>query len=165
MYSADLSLDASSNGWTDGGPGLGGYCFATHEFFATGVPSSMASWNISDLELLACLVALRLWGKGWSRCSVNLLTDNESVRHLIGNGRTRSPLRLKMARSIVGLQFSGEFRIVPARISTGQNVLADALSRLGEDGMWHRFSSVCSRNDVSPRRILMPASTFDQETW
>ena len=159
-HTADVAIDASSHGWLDGGPGLGGYCFATNQYFATGVPAPLSSWHIGDLELLAHVVALRVWGSGWSGHVVNILTDNEGCRHLLGNGRTRDPRRLQLARIIVGLQFSGNFRIESARISTDQNTLADALSRLGDGGMWPRFLAACSASNVVPHRVAVPEDVF-----
>ena len=56
---ADISLDASSNGWLKGLPGLGCFNHVTGQFIATGVPTSMAGWDIADLEMLAHLVCTR----------------------------------------------------------------------------------------------------------
>ena len=165
VHSADISMDASSDGWLDSGPGIGGYNFVNHQFFATGVPPHMSGWYIGNLELFAYIIALSLWGDQWRGHTVHCLTDNEGVRFLLQNGRTRDPLRLKMARKIVGLQFQGGYRIESARISTDQNVIADALSRLGSADMWHRFSSVCSNNGVVPCRVAVPAELFRPEDW
>ena len=165
IQSADVSLDASSDGWLDGGPGIGGYNFVTHQFFATGVPPSMATWYIGNLELFAVIIAMSIWGEEWGGHSVHLLTDNEGVRFLLQNGRSRDTLRLHMARSIVGRQFCGNYRIETSRISTEQNTLADALSRLGSPAMWPRFSEICSNNNVVPRRIAVPAEIFLPENW
>ena len=165
VHSADISLDASSDGWLDGGPGIGGYNFVTHQFFATGVPPHMSAWYIGNLELFAYIIALSLWGNQWRGYSVHCLTDNEGVRFLLQNGRTRDPLRLKMARKIVGLQFRGGYRIESARITTEQNVVADALSRLGNADMWPRFSSICNTNGVVPCRVTVPAELFSPEAW
>ena len=89
VHSADISLDASSDAWLDGGPGIGGYNFVTHQFFATGVPPHMSSWYIGNLELFAYVIALSLWGDQWRGHTVSCLTDNEGVRFLLQNGRTR----------------------------------------------------------------------------
>ena len=164
-FSADVSVDASGHGWPGGGPGIGGYCFASHQFFATGVPAALADWHISDLELLAIVIAISIWGPGWHGYAVNILTDNEATRHLLVSGRTRDPLRLKMARHIIGLQFEGNFRVHPARITSEQNGLADALSRAGVPGMWHHFFSVCRSHNVSPSRVDVPGRVLAPRTW
>ena len=65
VNTADVAIDASSSGWTDGGPGLGGFCFANNQYF-------------------------------------------------INNGRSRDPRRLHLARTLVGLQFSGNYRLQSA---------------------------------------------------
>ena len=165
IQSADVSLDASSDGWLDGGPGIGGYNFVNHQFFATGVPPFMSEWYIGNLELFAVIIAMSIWGKDWGGHSVHLLTDNEGVRFLLQNGRSRDTLRLHMARAIVGRQFRGNYRIETSRISTEQNTIADALSRLGSPAMWPRFTEICRNNDVVPRRIAVPAEIFLQENW
>ena len=91
---------------------------------------------------------------------VSILTDNEGCRHLVQNGRTRDPRRLHMARLLVGMQFSFDFRIESARISTHQNTLADCLSRLGDSQMWPRFLAECAANNVVPCRVSVPPETF-----
>ena len=129
------------------------------------MPLALAEWYIGDLELFAHIVALSIWGAEWAGHSVNVLTDNEGCRFLLKNGRTRDPLRVKMARHLVKLQFDGNFRMESARISTSQNVLADALSRLGDEGMWSRFISVCHGHGVSPVRVEVPPRVFDPTAW
>ena len=94
---------------------------------------------------------------------VNLLTDNESVRYLLTAGKSRDPLRLSMARLIVGEQFRGEFRIIPARITTEQNTLADALSRLGEEGKWDLFSATVGESGAAPTQVFVREEFFDLE--
>ena len=139
---------------------LGGFCFATNQYFATGVPAPLSSWHIGNLGLLAHVVALRVWGSGWSGRAVNVLSDDEDCRHLLGDGRTRDPRRLQVARIVVGLQFSGNFRIESARPSTDQDTLADALSRLGDGGVWQRFLTACSASSVVPHRVAVPEDVF-----
>merc|ERR1711994_570531 len=110
----------------------------------------MSEWYIGNLELFAVIIAMSIWGKDWEGHSVHLLTDNEGVRFLLQNGRSRDTLRLHMARAIVGRQFRGNYRIETSRISTEQNTIADALSRLGSPPMWQKFSAICRINDVVP---------------
>ena len=160
FYAADVSLDASSDGWTDAGPGIGGFCFVRNEFFACGVPTAIRDWPICDLELLAFLLAARLWGQHWHSHSVSFLTDNEACRYFMDNGRSRDPRRLQIARLLVEEQFVGNYRLESARITTQQNVVADALSRLGQPDKWQLFSDTCSSYGVTPSRVTVSEELF-----
>ena len=148
----DVSVDASSNGWTGGTPGLGCFCHATGEFIATGVPPGMQNWRICDLELFCYIIIIKAWGHLWRGCSINVLTDNEPTRMLLEGGRSRDRLRLAMAREIVGHQFVNDFRIHSTRIATGDNLCADSLSRLAEPGQWRRFQDFVAAHGVTPTR-------------
>ena len=156
----DIAVDASSRGWLGSSPGIGGYNYSNNTYFATGVPATMQRWDICDLELLAILIAHRLWGDDWLGCRVGMLTDNEATRLFINNGKSRSPLRLQMGRLITQVQFKKHFRIEIDRISTSDNKLADYLSRSGEPGMVDSFNSIVSGFGVSPVRLQVPDSMF-----
>ena len=160
FYSADVALDASSGAWFDGGPGIGGYCYHRNKYFACGVPSDLADWPICDLELVAYLLAVRLWGQHWHSYTVCFLTDNESCRFLLESGRSRDPRRLQIVRLLVEEQFVGNFRMQSARITTENNLVADALSRLGQPGKREVFSSFCEGYGVVPFRLETSAQLF-----
>jgi hypothetical protein len=66
-----------------------------------------------------------------------------------------------MGRCITGLQFKSEFIVFPARISTDQNVLSDALSREGEPGKLDLFYSECKKHGVSPIRLQVSSEGFN----
>ena len=160
-WSGDVSLDASSDGWYGHQPGLGAFNLANGEYLACGVPPAFSHFTIADLELLVHIVSVRVWGHLWDSSEINILTDNESCRWLLRNGRSRDPVRLAMARTLVGLQFSGNFRLVSARVSTKENLLADRLSRLGTNGMWESFQAECAAFGVRPRRVpVLPEHFF-----
>lgn len=148
----DIAVDASTDGWENATPGLGCYCYATNEFIATGVPKSMESWLICDLELFCYILCIRAWGHKWRGCQLNILTDNEPTRMLLEGGRSRNSLRLALAREIVGHQFSGDFRLHSSRIATGDNTYADALSRLWQPGQSDRFWQAVNDHGVAPTR-------------
>ena len=157
---AALSLDASSNGWSDDGPGIGCYLFATSQYIATGVPEAMREWTIADLELFAHLLAFRAWGRNWASHQLNVLTDNEATRFLLQNGRSRDSRRLAIARELVDLQFKGDFRFHSSRISTTDNLVADSLSRIGQPGKWQSFLDFCTLHGVAPARTQVRAEWF-----
>ena len=160
-HSADVALDASSNGWRSDQPGIGAFNYATNEYLATGVPDELLEWPIADLELVAHLLVLRAWGHQWTSLEVNLLTDNEACRALLQNGRTRSNRRLALARQIVAEQVQGNFRISSDRISTHDNTLADCLSRWYQAGKRDEFWGTCGSAGVVPVRVAVPAHWFE----
>ena len=156
----DVSVDASSNGWEGGTPGLGCFFHATGEFIATGVPPGMREWRICDLELFCYVLCIRAWSHQWRGCTINILTDNEPTRMLLEGGRSRDRLRLAMAREIVGHQFVGDFRLHSTRIATRDNLCADSLSRLAEPGQWARFQSFVATHGVTPSRCQVQPQWF-----
>ena len=162
--SANVALDASSGAWLDGGPGIGGYCYHRNEYFACGVPSELADWPICDLELIAYLLATRLWHQHWHSHSVSFLTDNESCRYLLESGRSRDPRRLQIVRLLVEEQFTGNFRLQTARITTEDNLVADALSRLGQPGKPEVFTNYCKGYGVVPTRLEIPPEFFSLQS-
>ena len=164
-HTGDVAVDASSNGWTGKQPGLGAYNFRTNEYFACGVPPHLLDWHIADLELAVFLLAVMVWGPTWEGHAVSILTDNESVRLFLKNGRSRPPrqnlMRRHMGRLITSLQLEGNFRVHAERISTTQNVLADCLSRLHEPEKFDLFYNICSSFGVQPVHRELPPGIFD----
>jgi hypothetical protein len=159
-HAGDVSLDASKTGWYGTKPGIGAYNFATNEFFSIGVPEEMEDWDICDLELAAHVLACHTWASAWRGKKVSMLTDNEACRLFMLHGRSHSPRRLIMGRSLTGLQFRSDFRVHTARITTTQNVLSDALSREGEPGKLELFYSECHKNSVLPIRLQVSPEAF-----
>ena len=158
--SADVSLDASSNGWLKNLPGLGCFNHVTGQYIATGVPLAFQNWDIADLEMLCFIVAARAWGDGWHAHQINILTDSEPTRFLVEAGKSRLSRRLAMARKLVALQFSGGFRIHSARVSTTKNVCADSLSRFGAESQRERFATYCNKYGVLPVRTEVDPDWF-----
>lgn len=160
VHTGDVAVDASSDGWFGNTPGVGAFNYVTNEFFASGVPEACQEWLICDLELVTHLIAARIWGHQWYGCQVSGLTDNESCRYLLERGRTRCPLRLSMVRSFTTMQFSGNFRWRSARVSTKENNLADAASRLGQPGMEKLIYDFCAGAGVIPVRVPVTEEHF-----
>ena len=138
-----VTLDASSNGWKSGTPGLGGYNHSSHQFFSATPPPHLSELSISNLELLAHVVALHLWSQEWVNSQVVIHTDNQACWHLLRNGRSREDIRLRMSRWISMEQVKQNFRISSEWIQTAENSLADALSRAGDVEHMRLFHEHC----------------------
>lgn len=163
-FTFKVSLDASSNGWFGNLPGLAGYNHDTNEYFACPPLPEMCDWHISDLELLCHILAARLWGEQWPKAQVRGLTDNMACYNLVSNGRSRVDLRLRMARTFATLQLEHDYLWVSEWISTKDNTLPDALSRLGDPGFHQIFQAECRRLGVSPTQCPVTPQMFDFES-
>lgn len=86
QYQNKITLDASSNGYWNDRPGIGGFNYIRNEFFRCTVPNSLAHLHIQDLEFLAHLLAARLWAWSWQGLHLHGFTDNETCRFLLQNG-------------------------------------------------------------------------------
>ena len=156
-----ISLDASSNGWKAGAPGLGGYNHHSHQFFSATPPPHLAQLSIADLELLAHVVALHIWAPEWESSQVTVHTDNQACWHLLRNGRTREDIRLRMSRWISMEQVRRSFRITSAWIQTAENNLADALSRVGDPRLKQQFDQHCEQLGGVPTECHVRPEYFE----
>ena len=155
-----VSLDASSNAWHEGKPGLGGFNHASNQYFSCTVPDEMADWCIANLELLAHVVAFHLWAAEWKNSVVMVHTDNQACYWLLTKGRSRDDLRLRMSRWLAMQQITKEFRSQSAWIPTSENTLADSLSRYGEQEHRDNFDAYRKAAAKTPIRCHVVPEHF-----
>ena len=82
---AEISLDASSNGWFSGHPGIGAYHHGLNEYISVSPPPHLHNLHISDLELLGHLLVARVWGSQMARQHIRVHTNSECCFYLIKN--------------------------------------------------------------------------------
>ena len=157
----DVSLDASTDGWYGGLPGLGAYNHKNHQYFSCTVPLELRYLEIADLELIAHVVSLHVWADQWLETQVTIHTDNQACWHLLNNGRSRQDIRLRMSRWMASCQIEKQFRIASAWIPTSENNLADALSRYGDKAQRDKFAEHCESLGGIPSRCRISDSFFD----
>ena len=119
----------------------------------------MAGWDIGTLELVNHLVVARVWGPTWAGLEVTGYTDNQSAMHLLRHGRSRSELRLDIAREFASIQQNFQFLWNSDYISTKDNVLSDCLSRWGSASAREKFTRLTS--DFHAREPFIPDSYFN----
>ena len=156
-----IALDASTDGWLDGGPGLSGYNYMLDEFFMCGIPTECAHFKIADLELLAHLLCARVWGPGWSGLKVWGLTDNKSCELFLKNGRSRINHRVQMSRLLTSMEHRWHFLWFPDYIRSEKNILPDCGSRWRDPERRQTFWATCCQMGVSPQQIPIPREYFD----
>ena len=116
--------------------GIGGHfrdqCF--HAQFPADI-SSTQTYNINVKELLAIIVALRLWGRHMQGNRILLRSDNMDAVLAINNRRSRSPLIQQCLRVIWYICAIYDFDLHAEHIPGYLNVAADLLSRWSSDPM------------------------------
>ena len=160
VHTLEVSLDASGSGWYRGAPGIGGFNHQTGEYFACSPPLSCAGWHISDYELVAHLIAAKLWGNKWGSQQILGHTDNTACQALISKGKSQIDQRLRMARTFARQQLLHNFYWDSTWVSTHDNVLADALSRFGDPEARDLFFGVCMCLGISPIERIVTSDMF-----
>lgn len=156
-----ISLDASTNGFYDGKPGIGAYNHQNHQYVSTTPPPELSDLCIADLELLAHVVAVRIWGPGWKGCEITIHTDNMATYYLLTNGRSRDDRRLRMSRAVATAEIQSQCRLVSRWIPTTENTLADALSRVGDPAQRRKFQEHCDQLSGIPRQRHVNPEMFN----
>ena len=158
-----ISLDASTDGWYQGKPGLGAYNHSNHEYFTAPAPEHLEDLGIADLELLAHVAAVHIWGSSWNGHEVAIHTDNKATYFLLRNGRSREDRRLRMSRTIASQGVQHQFRLISEWIPTTENTLADALSRVGDPAQRNKFDEHCEQLNGIPRQRPVLSEHFHFE--
>ena len=107
-------------------------------------------------ELVNHLVVARVWGPTWAGVEITGYTDNQSAMHLLRHGRSRSPLRLDIAREFANLQQYFHFLWQSEYVNTKDNVLSDCLSRWGSASARETFAQHTAGFHIS--EIFIPDS-------
>ena len=111
--------------------GCGG--LTCHQFFHTEFPREVTEQfpSIHHLEVLAILLAARLWGHQWRSLRILVQCDNAAVVSSLNSGRVQDPILAACLRELWFLAASHEFELRAVHLSSADNRLADLLSR------WH----------------------------
>ena len=109
--------------------GIGG--FFEGNFFHRTLPTFILDkkWNICVLEMLAIVVAMRLWSPKLKGKCIVVHCDNEAVCQVINTGRTRCPLLQEGLRELCFLSAVAECQLKSVHLPGVENRLADCLSR------------------------------------
>ena len=157
-----ICLDASSNAWESGKPGLGAFNFTDNTYWKCTVPDHLLDLHINDLELLAHIISIHFWGKDFCGQEILGKTDNQSCEFFLKFGKSRVDLRLRLSRSITHLEHSWGFKWIPAGIRSKDNILADCLSRWYETGMQAKFfARLASLGIHNARELSVVPHMFD----
>ena len=113
---------------TDACPsGLGGTCI--NEYFHIKVRESYRGYNIAYLEVLAVIVALKIWKDKIKGCRIVMHCDNLSVVQVLNSGRSRDMFLQGAMREVAFLAAEGEFQVHLVHVPGVTNRVPDWLSR------------------------------------
>ena len=118
--------------------------------------------STSALELLAIVVACRLWGHLWSRQKLLVQCDNEGVTHAVNKGRSRVPFMQAALRRLWLEEARHGFTIRCKHIPGISNTLPDLLSRCHlSDSYWPKIN--CLVNDEKVKKSKIRVDLFDMD--
>lgn len=89
--------------------------------------------NINTLEMWPVLVGLRRWGSYFTGKTVVLYIDNTQVMYMIANSASSNKTCMEWLRQIFWLCIKFNIQLKPTYITSADNFLADALSRVAGD--------------------------------
>jgi hypothetical protein len=95
--------------------------------------------HINVAEINAVLVACKLWAPIFAHSFVIIHTDNTTAQTAFAAGTTRGIDSMHLIRDLVILLASLDTKVHTCRVSSKDNGLADALSRLD----WHTVANIC----------------------
>ena len=84
-------------------------CVCNDQYFHGVFPSFISEQNldISSLELLTIVVALKVWGARWTGLCITVRCDNEAAVSVLNTGRCRNPFMIPAyARFVILLPFT-----------------------------------------------------------
>ena len=86
--------------------------------------------HINITELWPVVVAIHRWGVMWRDSTIWIVTDNTQVQSWVNSGRSISPYAMAWLRELFWVAAFYNLNIKAGRISSEDNIWADALSRL-----------------------------------
>ena len=99
------------------------------EYWSQLVPDHLRSFPIHILEFWAVIVSCKLWGDQWTGKVIQIFTDNDPVADVIIKEKPKDPEMLSLLREFIYIVCEKKFIPVLRKISSGDNILADHISR------------------------------------
>ena len=126
------------------------------QYYRARFPENNRSLNIAVQELLAVMVALKVWGHQLSGLYFWIHVDNEAVATILNTGGSRDPQLQDILREIALIAARQGFVIKAWHISGISNIIPDWLSR------WHQLDArrqfIQHARDKGLKRVRVPCS-------
>ena len=155
---ATISSDASL-------VGLGGCCGG--EYFHTPILPPVLedkSVHINELECMALVITLKVWGPLLGGCKILMFCDNTTTISVVNKGRAHNEFSQKCLREIVYLASLHSFQIKVQYVPSEENRVADYLSRwaLGShyrSKFWEEITKQCDSQSI--KQVLISKAHFE----
>jgi len=142
--------------YTDSSSHAGG-AFCNGDWLYTAWPSDephIQNQHINVKELAIIVRAAGRWGPLWGNKHVHVVTDNVCAMWNVNNGTSVNLTSQKLLRDLCDLSLKFNFTITASVIKSQDNIIADAISRLHENGQMQRFLSAITEIGYSHDIIL-----------
>ena len=96
--------------------------------YALPLPCGHLNYNITQLEMLNIMIALKIWGHAWQNMRIEIKCDNLAVVQVLKDGKARDPLLATIARNIWMLTSLFNIQFLVSHIEGKDNAIADLLS-------------------------------------
>ena len=146
-------------------------CGAWHfgHWFQLQWDASSAPLTIMIKELLAVVLACAVWGPTWCTRCVIVHCDNQAVVACLRSRTSRDSHIMHMLRTLAFVEACNNFYLSPQYISTGDNHLADDLSRDNLPSFLSKVPHADRRPTLLPPHLvellLDPATDWTPQRW
>ena len=142
--------------------GYGGTC--GDQYFRGRFPKEPAQGNIAYLELLAVMVALKVWGADLRGKYFWIHVDNEAVASVLNSGGSREENLQNSLREIALLAAQNQFVIKAKHIPGVSNRIPDWLSRWHEPEARKQFRTMAKDSSLKQRKVSHTLLQFNN-SW
>lgn len=106
--------------------------------------------HINIKETLAVVLSVLRWGHLWQNKTVIVLTDNMTTKCILNKGSTKNNVLMSLLRDLFWLSAMYNFDIKGKFLSGRCNIIADAASRLHEEGQLSRLYDILTSYSYIP---------------
>ena len=121
------------------------------EYFRSEFPAEITqtALHISALEMLAVVVAVKIWGSQLGRAKVRVYCDNDATVQVINSGKSRDAFMQRCLREICYLTAKAQCVVRAVHLPGVQNRLPDLLSRWSLSAqVQDRFHQLTAHRDM-----------------
>ena len=134
-----------------------------NQYFRGRFPPSWDKHNIAVLEMLAVMVALKIWGTQLQGHYFWIHVDNEAVASVLNTGASRDSQLQDVLREIALIAARHQFVIKARHISGISNRVPDWLSRWHQQGARREFRAYAKDHSLKQTRVSSTILQLDNE--
>ncbi|CAG2223080.1 unnamed protein product [Mytilus edulis] len=121
--------------------------------------------HINIKETLAVVLSVLRWGHLWQNKTVIVLTDNMTTKCILNKGSTKNNVLMSLLRDLFWLSARYNFDIKGKFLSGRCNIIADAASRLHEEGQLSRLYDILTNGASRPLDLEITVGRLKTKGW